>query len=353
MSALSLKKLYDRLPDPVAAAASELAYRLSPGPLVYRDPVQHAGISLKRGAVVFSIDFEMAWAWQYARTSDESPVTKGLRERAQVPLIVREFEATGIPATWATVGHLFLSSCARPPGGQAHASMPRIPHFETPHWAFTSGDWFQHDPCTGVGHDPAWYAPDLIELIMASPVRHEIGCHTFSHVGFGESYCPSAVAEAEIDATLEAMRPFGLRPASWVFTGNDVGHCALLARKGISIVRAFPVPAVLSLPVRRADGMWGLHASKSIEARSGTANLAVRLRRLTSYLNAAIREKLALHIWFHPSFLEVHMRQILFPLLRHCASLRDRGAVDIVTMKGLTDLTEEAMHAAGIRSRRG
>ncbi len=350
MSALSLQKLYDRLPDPLAAVASELAYRLSPGPLVYRDQIQHAGVSLERGAVVFSIEFEMAWAWQYARNPDESPVAKGLRERAQVPQIVREFEATRIPATWATVGHLFSSSCTRAPSGLAHDSIPRVPHFETSHWVFTSGDWFQHDPCTDVRRDPAWYAPDLIEMIMASPVGHEIGCHTFSHVGFGERYCPPEVAAAEIDATLEAMRRIGLTPASWVFTGNEVGHCGLLARKGIRVIRAFPAPAVVSLPVRRSDGMWGVHASKSIEARGGAANLAVRLRRLKSFLRLAICEKMALHVWFHPSFLEVHMRKILFPFLHHCASLRDRGAIDVVTMQGLTALTERAMNAAGSRS---
>jgi hypothetical protein len=349
MSLTSLKALYDRLPDPLAAVASDIAYRVSPGPLVYRDPAQHMGISLARGAVVFSIDFEMAWAWQYARSSDESPSAKGLRERAQVPVILREFESTGIPATWATVGHLFLSSCSRDGKGLAHAGMPRIPHFETRNWVFGSGDWYQHDPCTDVRRDPAWYAPDLVEAILSSRAGHEVGCHTFSHIGCGEAYCSPEVAASEVDACLDAMGKFGVSPVSWVFPGNDDGNCQVLARKGIKFIRTFPVPeAVISLPVQRADGMWGLHSSKSVEARTGSWNLAVRLRRLKSYLEAAIREKMALHVWFHPSLLEVHMQSILFPFLHHCAGLREKGLIDIMTMQGLAENTGRAMDAAGI-----
>ncbi len=116
-----------------------------------------------------------------------------------MPRILEAFDSRRLPATWAVVGHLLLGSCQRGVDGRAHPEIPRIEPFETPWWKFEGPDWFQHDPCTDVHRDPAWYAPDLVALIRDSPTGHEIASHTFSHMGLG-TCCSHDVAVAELRA---------------------------------------------------------------------------------------------------------------------------------------------------------
>jgi len=332
-------RLYALLPESAGESVSALTFKVANKPFVFHDRTLHPPARLPRGAVTFSADFEMAWAFQYSRSSAADCVALGLRERAQVPVILAALRECGIAITWATVGHLFLSGCTRGAAGLPHPDMPRCGHFDG-HWRFTSGDWFQHDPCTGVESDPAWYAPDLVEAILAS--GHEVGSHGFSHVGFGD-YCPDEVAEAEVRASLEAMKPFGIRPRSFVFPGNECGKLDILAGAGLDIVRMFPVSwAEISLPVRMAEGLWGVHSSASIEPASHGANPAGRLRRLFKYVDRAVEERMAAHFWFHPSLQARYMTDLLFPLFRHCAGLREKGVLDIFTMEGLVEETVRA-----------
>lgn len=341
------ERVHAYLPASLAQRSADAAFRLAGRPFVYRDESSHPREGLSRGAVTFSIDFELAWATQYSRYAKEDCVAIGLREREQVPRILSKMNELRIPATWATVGHLFLKRCART-GGVPHPELPRVPHFDT-HWRFVSGDWFQKDPCTDYHADPAWYAPDLIEMIMASPAEHEIGCHGFSHLGFG-SYCPEEVASAELDACLEAMRPYGIRPKSFVFPGNDVGKLDLLARKGFLAVRAFPVArAEISLPLRLTEGIWGIHSSVAVDVDERIQDYGRRCERLKRFVDRAVQTGLAAHFWFHPSLQRRQMEEILFPLLEYCGAIRDKGRLDILTMEKLVGATEVAMQQQGTR----
>jgi hypothetical protein len=134
----------------------------------------------EKGIVVFSADFEMAWAFRFSKTKQNEAVKKGLEERANVPVLIDLFEKYEIPVTWATVGHLFLGECKKDTNGLTHPEMPRPEFFDNRNWCYNSGDWYQHDPGSDYKTDPAWYASDLIDIVIASRVNHEIGCHTFS-----------------------------------------------------------------------------------------------------------------------------------------------------------------------------
>jgi peptidoglycan/xylan/chitin deacetylase (PgdA/CDA1 family) len=337
------RNIYAYLPQQGKVLASRLASAVSGEPVVFHKEGLHPGDIGPRGCVVFSVDFELAWAWQYARRRTKSPVEIGLRERAQVPLILAKMEEYRIPATWATVGHLLLDRCSRGEGGLAHPSLPRPPHFRSEYWEFTAGDWLQHDPCTDVNTDPAWYAPDLVEAILKSGAGHEVACHGFSHLGFGPCTTPE-VAAAEVDACLEAARRLGIRPTTWVFPGNEEGHFDILASKGFKVVRAFPEPYVqISLPVKRNDGMWRVHDSSAVDLEGEGWDFAERLRRLKRFVDKAAETKLAAHFWFHPSLPPDQMSELLFHLFAYCARRREEGAIDVVTMDGLATLTQEAL----------
>jgi hypothetical protein len=218
-----LKSLYRRsfaaFPPTVRKAALIFDYAVAGRPSVYVDTAGHPPRGLPRGTVTLSLDFEMAWGWQYSRRASQHAVELGLHEREQVPRLLTVFGEFGIPATWATVGHLFLEKCARGTQGLAHQQMSRLSHFENQWWQFNEGDWYQFDPCSDVNRDPAWYARDLVERILNSHVKHEVACHTFSHAGFGD-FCLEDVAASELDACAHVMAPFGLAPSTLVFPGN-------------------------------------------------------------------------------------------------------------------------------------
>lgn len=334
-------RLYANLPQRAKVMASKLAFELS-GPQVYRDRTRHPTDGLARGAVTFSIDFEMAWAWQYAKSLDEDCVTISLRERAQVPQMLSKFDEFDIAVTWATVGHLFLENCCRDTHSMAHPDLPRPDHFESRYLKFTDGDWYQNDPCSDVASAPAWYAPDLIRQILAAKTKHEMACHGFSHASF--AHCSPKVAAAELDACLEAMKPFGLRPISWVFPTNEVGNLDVLVDKGFKIVRYFPgVSGVISLPIQRDDGLWAVHDSSGIEVGGDAWNMGERLQRLTRFVDKAAETRMAVHFWFHPSMQTEQMQSLLFPLLRYCAEQREKGLIDVLTMEQLVSATEAAL----------
>jgi len=285
----------------------------------------------------------MAWALQYSKSSKPRTVELGMQERKQVAEILAVCEERIVPATWATVGHLCLSSCSRSSSGIAHPHLIRHKHFENDHWNFSSGDWFQNDPCTNVDTDPAWYAPDLVEAIVSARAKHELASHSFSHVNFGPD-CPPEVVASELDACIQAMEPFGVRPTTLVFPGNHVGNLNVIAAKGFKAVRAFPFStAEISLPIKIHDELWGVHSSIGVDKGTDSVNLERRLSMLKAHVEKAMTHKLSVHFWFHPSLSEIRMRALLFPLIRYCAELRDQGRIDIFTIDRLVEETRLAI----------
>jgi peptidoglycan/xylan/chitin deacetylase (PgdA/CDA1 family) len=343
--------LKSRLPRSISVLLEDVAFAAKGQPRVYVDPTSPVTDRFTCGSVTFSIDFEMAWAWRFSKRQGKDAVALGLHEREQVPKILSALLAYDVPATWATVGHLFLDKCSRSADGLAHADLPRAPHFENEWWDFSKGDWFQHDPCTNVRRDPAWYAPDLIESILHCPTQQELACHSFSHVGFG-AYCSPEVASAELDSSIEAMGRFGLKPSSLVFPGNEWGNFDVVASKGIRTVRWFPIKwAEITLPLRRQEGLWALHESDFLQVgwEKDAWVLDSHLRRLQRYVLKAAKTKMNAHFWFHPSLLTEQMERILIPLLRFCADAREKGLVEILTMEMLGDRMDSGGAGGGAK----
>lgn len=299
---------------------------------------------LRRGAAVISLDFEMAWGWQYTCDSSVNKVQKGLQEREKMPQILNELNSFGIVATWATVGHLFLRQCRRGKNGLAHPDMPRPDHFENKLWRFSSGDWYQYDPCSDLVQDPAWYAPDLIEKILSSSIKHEIACHGFSHAGFGD-YCAREVAKAELEMCREVMAPFGLKPTTFVFPGNDEGNFSVLREKGVRIVRISGwALANIGLPKKCKDGLWLVPVSTAIN-RGQRWTADQRLARLKACVDAAVETKLASHIWLHPCLPDMEIKNVFSPFLRYVAEKREKGLIDVYTMEQLVQATEGCINS--------
>jgi peptidoglycan/xylan/chitin deacetylase (PgdA/CDA1 family) len=169
------------------------------------------------GSVVFSVDAELGWGFS---DFDQPPASRidGAREGWRT--LLAAFESNDVPATWAVVGHLFLDSC-----DGRHADHPSIP------------GWFDRERGAWNTRPDLRFGRDLITEVTSSPVSHDIACHSFSHVLFGDPETTHEIAYAELAAAVDAAAAAGIEFESFVFPRNSVGHRELLSEFGFRCYR--------------------------------------------------------------------------------------------------------------------
>lgn len=323
---------------------------------------------LPGGALVVSVDFELAWGLR------ESRGTPGWRERVEgaravVPRLLDLLERRRVHATWGVVGALALSGWR-----ELREALPAVaarfadPRLRTDEYLAEVGDHPEEEPLH--------FAPELVAAIAATPGQ-ELATHTFAHYHCGEPGHTEEAFEADLVASLGALERFGPRPRSIIFPKNQVApQClAICARHGIAAYRGV-APGWLHAPrrvgargpsLRRAlrlldegvalsgSNAFGLAtvagpaprnvpASRLFLPRGGSA-LRNRLlvRRVTGGLRHAARRGLIYHLWWHPHnfALDTDRRlALLDEVLDEFAALR--------TARGMVSLTmQEAAAAAG------
>ena len=337
---MGAKKVLYELAGPRAQALVDRA-RYSAGLLPRVEPEAAGGDTCmpwpedRAACLVISADLELAWAWRYARVFDD-PRAAALRlaeqSRTNLDALLALFERTDTPITWATVGHLFLDAC-----DGAHADLPRPPHFANDLWSFPTGDWYEHDPGGDLGGAPEWFGPDVVDRILAAGVRHEIGCHTFSHVDFAAESCPPAVAAAELRATLDAAETRGITIETMVFPGNREGNLEALHAHGFRAYRLHGRHH-LGLPRRDEHGMLQIPGGLCWETPPGWSPGAWAAT-LCRCIDKAIETNTLMHLWFHPSCDPVNLTEVFPAVLDHAV-----GRSDVLwrtTMKGVADLCDE------------
>lgn len=309
-----------------------LIYLLGLKPSVNKRVKSH----FEKGIIVLSADFEMAWAFRYSKKQNKVAVEKGLHERQNVPMLLSLFEKYNIPVTWATVGHLFLESCIRQTDRTAHPEMPRPGYFENKNWFFSKGDWYDADPCSDYLNAPAWYAPDLIEKIIESPVGHEIGCHTFSHIDCTDKNCTADLLKAELNACIEVASKRGIKLKSMVFPGGTFGNYSVLKEMGFTSFRR-QMKYHIDMPVPDEYGLVQIPSSHVLEKPRYNWSARVCIRMAESFIIKAARHKLVAHLWFHPSMNSWYLENVLPHVLATIRKMEDDGRIEVMTMKKLAE----------------
>lgn len=166
------------------------------------------------GSVVISIDAELGWGFH---DIDSPPPERIECSRDGWKALVDLLEAYRIPATWAVVGHLLLDAC-----DGRHASHP------------AGEEWFEWDQ---ERRRELCFADGLVDRIVDTPVDHEICCHTFSHVLFGDPDTSREVAVAEMERCREIFADHGIEFSSFVFPRNSIGYRDVLAEFDVEAYR--------------------------------------------------------------------------------------------------------------------
>ncbi|GAA4125011.1 polysaccharide deacetylase family protein [Knoellia locipacati] len=317
---------------------------------------------LSRGVMLISIDTEMAWGAVHHGSPnryhwpEERDVLRSLLD------ILDEYD---VPATWATVGHLFLEGCENVEG-DVHPEIAR------PDYPWLAQDWFEDDPCAPATEDSRWYAPDLVREILERRTRHEVASHGFSHLIVGDPGCSAEVFDSELAAARAAAEPYDVELRSFVYPRNSIGHQDVLRRHGYIAYRGvrpdlfgsihgrlrplarvgdllIPTPRSVVRPVLEGD-LWNFPATVMYGAdlHQGRARLWQWQHRRR--LRHAARHGGLFHVWFHPHNLQpdpANALRGLESLCRLAAELRSEGRLETLTFGGLADLLghHESEHA--------
>ena len=264
-----------------------------------------------------------------------------------------------ISATWCILGHLLLDHCT-PVNGRKH------PEIVPPHHSWMQGDWFADDPCTSEQVDPIYYGRSLVTRIRDCATPQEIGCHSFSHVIFGDPGCSRETAVSELQACGRLADELGITLRSFAFPRNRVGHLEVLREHGIVCFRGpepnwherLAGPAAVKraghlldvilartppvgLPIQVLPGLWNIPGSMIFFPSHGPRRyiaMSQRVRRATRGLDRAERERRIIHLWFHPTNLADHTDAMfagLERILADAAGRRDAGRLEIRTMSEL------------------
>jgi peptidoglycan/xylan/chitin deacetylase (PgdA/CDA1 family) len=323
--------------------------------------VAEAGFNegLKKGVFALSLDFELIWGTLdlFGRNGFRRQCE---RERAivldRLLAMLDEFE---VPATWFILGHLFLDHC-KPRDGVKHPEIVRPSH------RWSRGDWFQDDPGADETVEPLFYGRSLVEKIRACRTPQEIGCHSFSHVIFGDLGCSRATASTELAACRRLAQQMGIELRSLAFPRNSVGHLDVVRENGfvcyrgpeesaqvrngtaplgsrlahlLQVVTAAMPPVVL--PERVAPGLWNIAGSMIYLPAHGVRRLipiSLRVRRALKGLRAAAVRRRIFHLWLHPTNLATRTDAMIAGLraiLRAAASMRDQGRLEFRSLQEL------------------
>ena len=313
-------------------------------------------LSLDRGALTLSLDFELVWGSRDL-LDPEALSRQAAVTRAQVfPALLGMLSRHGMQATWATVGHLFLERAE--PGLHQRLSPPTHSWMRRP--------WLEGVPPGPEAEAPTFYGRSLVQRLLEA--GQEVGSHGFTHAIFGDEGCSAEVARSELSSSVRAAAELGVGLCSFVFPRNRIGHRELLVEHGFGCYRgldaswhsdpeAFRPLARLAhlaevargkqaptvLPFRDEHGLWCIPGSASFLPIDGVRRLIPvrqRVKRATRCLEAASRDRRIAHLWLHPINLASNPPLLLGMMERvldHAARLRDQGRLEVLSMGQVLD----------------
>lgn len=319
-------------------------------------------MKLEKGIFTISLDFELIWGTLDLFGTERFEKACEIERTEVIDRLLELFNEFEISATWCTLGHLFLENC------QANGQNKKHPEIVQPRHRWHQDDWFAHDPCDNEAASPLFYGKSLVEKIINSPVKQEIGSHGFSHVIFGDEGCSTETARSEIAECVRLAKDFGLNLSSFAFPRDRVGHLPVLKEYGFNCYRgqipkwyeegesrnplkrlahftdvllAAAPPTVL--PSYTKDGLWNIPGSMIYFPMHGVRRyipMSLRVKRAVKGLNEAVAEKRIFHLWFHPTNMAYEPDKMfdgLRQIIQIADELRRQGDLEILPMSKIVE----------------
>ncbi|MFM2388162.1 MAG: hypothetical protein RL660_2919 [Bacteroidota bacterium] len=318
------------------------------------------------GKFVISLDFELLWGVRDKKTK-ESYGQNILGVHKVVPRLLEVFEQHNVCATFSSVGFLFFET------KQALLNnIPAIlPEYKDPNLSPYNGHF--EAVAEDYNNDLYHFAPKLIQAIKKHP-QHEIGTHTFSHY-----YClePGQTTESFRQDILQAIavaKKEGLTITSLVFPRNQFNseYLQVCLDLGIYCYRGNEhnwiyaakngeSESLFRRAIRLADAYINLSghncysddylkskmpidipSSRFLRPYSKKLSIveSLRLKRITSGMTHAAKNKLTYHLWWHPHNFGCDQNEnfaFLEKILAHYTSLNKQYGFSSYTMTALAN----------------
>jgi len=166
----------------------------------------------------------------------------------------------------------------------------------------------------------------ILETILESNVKHDLGAHGYSHKQFDNlSY---REAEEELRMINAGMKKFGITPKSFVYPRNVVAHLSLLWKYGYLCYRG----NYYGMHIEKNGHLYNIYPSLFLGQSVGSF-FAKKI------LNIAIAKRLPCHVWLHSwnfgketRHIRRNINNILIPLLSHGKRKEKMGMLTFETM---------------------
>lgn len=169
-----------------------------------------------------------------------------------------------------------------------------------------------------------------LELLLKSPLRHDIGAHGYYHRPFKN--LPRDEAEKELNMISGGMKKFGITPKSFVFPKNSVAHLDLLEKYGYKCYRSYGSFLYDCMYIEKRGQLYDVHPSLNL-------NQSINSAFLKKILGIAVAKKLPFHIWFHlwkfgekQESIQKYIDKVFFPLFRFAKKKEKESVLTFETM---------------------
>lgn len=319
---------------------------------------------MNTGKFVISLDFELFWGVRDSRTiAGYAANLHGVH--TAIPRMLELFKQYGITATFSTVGFLFFETKAE--------LLANIPDRKPQYSEATLSPYQNEFELVGEDHitDKFHFAPLLIKKILSYPGQ-EIGTHTFSHY-----YClePGQTIEdfrSDIQHAIVLAKKYDITLSSLVFPRNQFNedylkvcaeldiicyrgneHSWLYTAKNANNENKFRRACRLADAYVRLSGHncytdaymrstypIDIPSSRFLRPYSKKTDLleGMRLRRITSGMTHAAKNKLTYHLWWHPHNFGINQDKnfgFLEKILQHYQMLSNKYGFRSITMTNL------------------
>ena len=170
----------------------------------------------------------------------------------------------------------------------------------------------------------------VLELLVKSSVKHDIGAHGYYHKKFTDLSCNEA--EREMNMISAGMKKYGVVPRSFVFPKNSVAHLDLLEKYGYKCYRSYGGFIDDCMYIEKQGQVYDIHPSLYLGQSIGS----IFLKQI---LDIAISKKLPFHVWFHlwnlgekREPIQRSISKVFFPLLKYAKKKERSGVLTFETM---------------------
>jgi peptidoglycan/xylan/chitin deacetylase (PgdA/CDA1 family) len=173
--------------------------------------------------------------------------------------------------------------------------------------------------------------------ILHSQVHHEIGLHTFNHRDLADPSCSDEEAEFEIRKCIDTLN-LTRKPTTFVFPWNREAKYHILKNQGITAYRS--KNRLICYP-RKEHGLWNIPPVCYLDW-----NTFGRIDLIERFIDLCISYNSVFHMWTHPWSLSVngnvrkYFNEMLEPVFRYIAEMRDNGRLWVCTLGQLADYCE-------------